>query len=551
MKKAILIFFFAALPLFAQREIIPIEHPVYDYLRHAETRGFLGRYSLADLPLRKDEIVAMLRQIDGLVGEERKNERSSLDRFLRDFDVIPARNAVVFHSSSDSINLFSSELFGDAEKFIYKYGGGKHNAEVEALAGADYAYSAPATGDPGSYVVGTLGFRLSGTLSDKFGFYLQATNGRLIAGSRELAQADDKYGKSVKFVYYNSDIDLTESSVSFVYDWFGASIGRVNRSMGAGFDQKLMLAPYSTAFDAIELTAKFSNFEYKYMHGSLLSPPKFAYIPSGFVSEFTEKYIALHRFTAKPSWGEVNFYEAVIYSGRNWDLGYLNPLSFFKSLEHALHDRDNSLMGLDLSAKPFNRLTVKGQFLIDDIIFESIGKGFWGNKTAWSLGAEASLTAALDAGFEYTRVEPYMYSHFNQTNSYMNDNRRLASSLPPNSDLYSATASLWYGGRYPVKVTAYYYRHGENVTDANGFVIRNVGSDPRITRRQRNDSLGIPEDALTVTFLDGVRSEYAGARLEAGYEILRGLSAHINLDFSMRKEELEKYVRFTLLIGDF
>jgi hypothetical protein len=41
----------------------------------------------------------------------------------------------------------------------------------------------------------------------------------------------------------------------------------------------------------------------------------------------------------------------MIYS-RTLDLAYLSPLSFLKSLEHSLHDRDNAGMGFTAVVRP-------------------------------------------------------------------------------------------------------------------------------------------------------------------------------------------------------
>jgi hypothetical protein len=63
------------------------------------------------------------------------------------------------------------------------------------------------------------------------------------------------------------------------------------------------------------------------------------------------KYVAMHSFTFLPTWGEISFFETMIYS-RTFDLAYLAPLSFLKSLEHSLHDRDNAGMGFTAVVRP-------------------------------------------------------------------------------------------------------------------------------------------------------------------------------------------------------
>ncbi len=52
----------------------------------------------------------------------------------------------------------------------------------------------------------------------------------------------------------------------------------------------------------------------------------------GAFSEIPEKYMAYHKISLRPSWGEIAFVEQVIYSNRNTDLAYLNPIGFLKSI---------------------------------------------------------------------------------------------------------------------------------------------------------------------------------------------------------------------------
>jgi hypothetical protein len=59
----IIIFLIAIADLRAQVENLPISHPVYDFLLRAETRGFLPHYSLASVPLQRNEITKALELI--------------------------------------------------------------------------------------------------------------------------------------------------------------------------------------------------------------------------------------------------------------------------------------------------------------------------------------------------------------------------------------------------------------------------------------------------------------------------------------------------------
>jgi hypothetical protein len=301
------------------------------------------------------------------------------------------------------------------------------------------------------------------------------------------------------------------------YDWFYAIIGRETRLVGSGLSQRLFMSSNAPPSDALSLGARFNNFEYRFTHGSLLALPDSS-SETGVEARIPAKYMATHRFALKPSWGEIAFWEGVIYSGRNIDLAYLNPLSFMKSLEHALHDRDNSMMGGDLTLRPLAGLQLKASYLLDDVVFSEIGKSYWSNKSAWNAAVIASLPGAIDLGIEYSRIEPYTFSHFNQKNSVTSDSLIVGSYLLPNSDETSILMQWWWGGRYPLEARLSYMRHGKNIYDTNGNLIKNVGGDPLLVRRS--------EDPFTVSFLDGEREDIFSASIQTGWEIIRGFNLH-------------------------
>ncbi|MFP4528731.1 MAG: hypothetical protein ACLFQX_09290 [Candidatus Kapaibacterium sp.] len=505
-------------------ENVPVTHPVYEYLLRAETRGFLPHYSLADLPLERRRIVSALKMIDERRSSLSNAESRTLDAFMEDFDILPGNNYVIIPSKTDSSQLIFGGLITDREKYIYHYQDSSSTAKLSPLASVEYRIKSSADGIAARNVaLGNLGLRLFGTIDGKLGYYLEATNGRIIGGDRSLAREDPRLRQNVKFGILNDDFDFTHSHVRYRNDWFYASIGRERRVIGAGLNQHVLVSGHAPAFDALTIGASFSQFEYSYTHASLLALSESAW-PSGFPADIPQKYAAFHRFAYKPSWGEIAFWESVVYTGRPPDLGYLNPLSFLKSVEHALHDRDNSIMGFDATIRPFAGLQIKGGFFLDDIIIENIGTGYWSNKTAWNIAFIGAIPASLpiDIGIEYTRVEPYTYSHFKYQESFTHDSSMIGSVIPPNSDQLSAMLRLWYGGRYPVTIEATYSRHGANIYDAEGNLVENVGGDPFQTRR--------PEDPMTVEFLDGRLSEVIRLGIEGGWEILRGYNLHLRTE---------------------
>ena len=128
-----------------------------------------------------------------------------------------------------------------------------------------------------------------------------------------------------------------------------------------------------------------------------------------------------------------------------------------------------------------------------------------------------ALPYALFVGAEYSRVEPYTYSHFNVRNSVTHDAKMLGSIILPNSDQIGLNLS-WYGaGRYPLKLRLAYTRHGNNIYSGDSLV-HNAGGDPLQTRREIDD--------YELCFLEGDVDKQMDIELNYGYEFIRGFSVH-------------------------
>ena len=526
----------------AQVDNVPVTHPVYQFLIHAEAKGLLPHFSSSSLPLQRKEVIDALKKIRKGSDKLNSAEADALSNFEKDFQIYESNNAVVFYSPSDNKQVLSSRFFGDDEKFLYRFKDSSNSIKIKPLGSLDYFYSG--AGDNSEYaLMGNLGVRLYGSLGQHFGYFLQVTNGSVFSGEKAAALVDRRLGQNIKFADLNSDFDYSESHVNFEYGWFFASIGREARYLGSGIYNRMLFSDNAPAHDALSLGAKFSNFEYRFTHSSLLALNE-SESDVGNATYIPNKFAATHRFALKPEWGEIAFFEHLIYSRRDIDLAYLNPLSFYKTLEHSLHDRDNSLMGMDLTLRPLDGLQFKATYLLDDIIISEIGNDYWSNKSAWNVGLTYALPGlGADLNFEYARVEPYTFSHFQYQNSMTNDSALYGSYLLPNSDETSLGLNWWYGGRYPLSIRCSYMRHGKNIYDEEGNVIKNVGADPLLAKRS--------EDSMKATFLDGDRTNVFSFEIKSGWEIITDFN--IQLAYTLRNidSEVFHYGRVIFRFEDF
>lgn len=482
---------------FGQMENLPVSNQLYEFLDRMGVKGILPLYSNAMIPLSRAEIAGYLQTIDA-----RRSELSDAEiGFLRKFQRELAHE--LGSGTEGATSLFSdgitSDLWSDKEKYLYAYADSDVTAYVEFLGSLEYRGS---SGDSYGSSHATLeqhGGRIRGTIKEKLGYFLQATNGTLW-GDRAFALSDPRLRANVKFKDLNTPyFDFTEAYVRADLSWFNFEYGREYTLVGTGYSDRLLLSENAPAFDFLKLDAHYKSIRYEFLHASILSDSSL--FPGLLVQEppGSNKYMALHRLQMS-LFDRLNIgaSEMTVYQRFSPEFAYLNPVIFFKSVEHSLHDRDNSFLSFDLEWFIRGGAKIYGTWLIDDIDFSKMGTGWWGNEFAWQGGATAADVAGLpnlDATIEYTRIEPYVYSNRVAGNDYSHNNVGLGHHLAPNSDEWFVQLAYRPSAKLRAWATYRRERHGTNILDATGQVVRNVGGDVLQGHR------GI--DAETATFLDG------------------------------------------------
>lgn len=152
-----------------------------------------------------------------------------------------------------------------------------------------------------------------------------------------------------------------------------------------------------------------------------------------------KKYAATHHLSVNATkWLNVGLFESVIF-GRldNFDLSYLNPIIFLRSIEQQNGSPDNANIGFDFKANVAKRLQFYGQLMFDEFVLDEAksGDGWWGNKFGVQLGAkyiDAFGIKNLDLQGEMNFVRPYTYSHKDSVANYSHYNQPLAHPLGGN-----------------------------------------------------------------------------------------------------------------------
>jgi hypothetical protein len=499
-------------------------------------------------PLSRGQITKIIVQLNNVREKLNDTEKRILDYLLIEFeyDLYKTKNnkAELFEEGNFLINF--SYLFSDKERFIYSYQDSMNTFFANATIGFK---SIMDDGDDykGSVSLAQWGFRVRGTVWKNFGYNLLATNGQII-GSKDIALKENYLINNYKIHEPDAmNFDFTEGSISYDDGDFALQIGREKVIFGNGYDERLGISSIN-AMDFIKFETSFGPFNFTFMHNWLLSQERFVY-PDPFKEQriIAPKYLVFHRFGLSlfDSDLELGFSEMIIYSDRPVEIAYMTPFIFFKSVEHSLQDRDNSLIQFDASARLFSKLKLYGAFLIDDIDFAKLNTDWWGNLFAYQIGCyviEPISLENLDCYAEYTKISPYTFSHRIVNNSYTNYNSFIGANMHPNSDKIRFCVRYSLNKDIKFEIGSVYMRHGRNIYDEASEVIRNVGGDINLGHRLNDSDM--------VTFLDGDVEKTLSFDANMSYRIFNNIFFRLNYLYNKNKSLKEnKQQEFNFIIN--
>jgi hypothetical protein len=104
--------------------------------------------------------------------------------------------------------------------------------------------------------------------------------------------------------------------------------------------------------------------------------------------------------------------ETVLYTNRDLDWAYLVPFGAFYANQYNEKEDDNILWSVDLRVPVTRGLILSGEFLMDDVQYESDPPA--PNKLGWTVRADALVMPwghDLEMRASYTRIDIYTYSH--------------------------------------------------------------------------------------------------------------------------------------------
>lgn len=383
----------------------------------------------------------------------------------------------------------------------------------------------------------TRGFQVGGTIGKKFSFYTSAYENQALfpaylqnyINKQKVipSQTNDNFGPS-RII---KDYSYVATTLSYSPNkYLNISLGQDKNFIGDGY-RSMLLSDVATNYPFLKLTGTLGRVKYMALWAQFqdLSAPQFSY-DNGFRKKWGVFHYLDWNVTNKLSLG---FFDAVIWQDadstgkRGFDYSYLNPLAFLRPVERQNGSPDNALIGFNAKYKIFKKLSLYGQFLIDEFTAKYVfdGSGNWANKFGFQLGFrsfDALGIKGLRVLSEVNIARPYTYTQRSSLLNYGHYNEALAHPFGANFKEWLSVVS------YSVKrwnfstefLTAFYGLDGNN---------DNFGKDILKSYSTRESSTG--------NFIgQGIKTNLNLANIKTSYLLNPNYNLRIELEGIFRRE---------------
>jgi len=536
----------SALP---QSANIPLNSQSEQLLNRYEIRsGQLQNKLFADLrPYTRAEAAQFLIVLDTLISD-----KSSADNFN------------ISYLRSDNLSYSGSELY-DSRKPILKYFYKSKSNMVQVKVPDFELYVNPALNlavgslsdadDP--LYTNTRAIEVRGNIAGKIGFYSFITENQMRVAPHEMAFRNTwgAYpGAHLTKSYKDGGIDFLQARGYFTFSPvkpIRIQFGQDRNFIGNGI-RSLLLSDFATDYLFLKINTKVWRFNYQNLFMQLTD--RYGYVTGNTDSRpYPAKYIAMHYLSIDLFKNlNVGFFESVTFhdnnkNGRGFDINYLNPIIFYRSIEHQRGDADKMMIGLNINYLPFKGVQLYGQFALNEfrIADLSAGNGHAANKFAYQAGlyyVDALGISNLDIRVEYNRIRPYMYTHYTHqydewpVNSYSHYNQALAHPLGANLSelLVRIDAQPW--PRLTARLNMIYTNYGADSTGSNWG--GNIFLDYRDYEQEYNNTVG-----------QGVSTQLLIAEALLSYQLRHNLFIDLNLRYRDLQSDMDSRSGNYLYIG--
>lgn len=331
--------------------------------------------------------------------------------------------------------------------------------------------------------INSRGLEMRGIIGNKVGFYTYFTDNQALFPSYitdymtlNNALPNEGYYKrpigknNVDFLtargYVTFDAIKNVMNVQFGYD---------KNFIGNGY-RSLILSDFSSNYLFLKVNTKVA----KRLHYQNI----FAQMTADVLNadgRYPQKFMAMHYLSWNISKNfNIGFFENIIFNrydtltkqSGGYDLRYLNPIIFYRSIEQQAGSPDNANLGIDWKWNFLKRFSWYGQIFIDEFVLSQLRNrtGWRGNKQGFQTGLkyiDVFGIRNLDLQAEFNYVRPYMYSHNNLYNEYSNYRQPLAHALGANFSEWISIIRYQPLKKLQITAKAFYVNYGANEVNKN------------------------------------------------------------------------------------
>jgi len=438
----------------AQGTYIPIGSPTNHYLERLEIKtGLVKQFHTANKPYDRKMAIDYINGLDSL---------SDMDS--DDLTKIDKENVAYLYKDNFEFDDDKTELPENPKlKFLFTHPAHflsvkiphfavSVNPAIHIRVGGSLTDETSTSKIKGFKYLTSKGFEVRGQVDDIFGFYAlflseQGTFPNYINDYIKQTQTPPGAGYWKEYKKGGYDYFLSKGYVTVTpTKHFHMQFGFDNNFIGDGI-RSMFLSDFGANYLFLKLNTNIWKINYQNIFAELTR-----FYPRGADRLLTKKYMAMHHLSINITKNvNIGVFESVMFKRENnFELQYLNPIIFYRSVEQALGSPDNAMLGFDFKINIPKHVQIYGQLLLDEFNFSKEfspppGKGklygithpnkWWGNKFAAQLGIkyiDAFGVDHLDLQLEGNIARPYTYSHYDTTTSWTHYNQPLAHPLGAN-----------------------------------------------------------------------------------------------------------------------
>ncbi len=478
-------------------------------------------------PYRRDHLANFLDSLAYLPTEDALSHFSSADQF--NFEYLRNDNwEFVSGETEDSKKPIFKKLYRKPSDFVH-YRDEVFDVHLNPVL---YLSAGFEPGQENMRFRNSRGVELRGSIDRKVAFYSYFTTTQTIFPSwvKEYTEHNgavpgEGFWKRYEDVGYSYFSAMGHISFNFTRH-IEAQLGHDRNFIGEGY-RSMILSDFSNPYMFFKVNTKIWRFQLTNLWAQQTADIVFDGQGRPTDARYPQKWFSLYRLGTNIGKNfNLGLYQAVMKSEFDWN--YLNPIIFYRWVEHQLGTPDKVMIGTDMKWNFVPGMQFYGQFALDEFVFGEFfgidGKNSIRNKHSIQAGykyIDAFKVRNLDIQLEYNQSRPYTYQEKFPFQSFSNYRTPLAHPLGANFREVVGIMRYQPGflPRMFATFTGFYQFFGDDPSEDINF-----GKD--VLKNRTNPGTGI--GLFNNTIGQGVENRIVMANLNLSYMVRQ----NIFLDFS-------------------